>query len=60
MSVRELAEGLRLDPDVVAWFKARANKGRHQTCVNQAFAGAGSIAAEAWGAQRASPRPGEG
>jgi uncharacterized protein (DUF4415 family) len=28
---------IRLDSDVVAWFKARANKGRYQTCINQAL-----------------------
>ena len=28
---------IRLDSDVVAWFKARANKGRYQTSINQAL-----------------------
>ncbi len=28
---------IRLDADVVAWFKARANKGRYQTSINQAL-----------------------
>ena len=28
---------IRLDSDVVAWFKARADKGRYQTSINQAL-----------------------
>jgi len=28
---------IRLDSDVVAWFKARANKGHYQTSINQAL-----------------------
>ena len=28
---------IRLDSDVVAWFKARANNGRYQTSINQAL-----------------------
>jgi uncharacterized protein (DUF4415 family) len=28
---------IRLDADVVEWFKARANKGRYQASINQAL-----------------------
>jgi uncharacterized protein (DUF4415 family) len=28
---------IRLDSDVVAWFKTRANKGRYRTSINQAL-----------------------